>query len=425
MAEQMRIMNENNALLIQHLLRTIYHLFPHQFQKYNDPTTPIVRATILKMMEVLAKHGTGNFDCQALGICKKGAPFCRNPGHLVKLRRKGRSPRRDDQTDLPFTKRVMRTRVFSKFKLPTQLGVYEGKTYPMDHLNSYKNLMSLQGYFDEIMCQAFSDTLKGSARSWFRKLTPGTIDTFGNLSRLFVVTSCRVRQKNASHLFTIHQKETECLKDYVKWFNQAVLEVEDPSDKVVIMAMMERLRPGPLFDSLSKNVPETLSTLQSKADKYIAAEELAEAKQMRRGRHDKRKKPETRVSVASPQSSHRPGDLIKKGYLRKYVADRPLPGSPKRRYGDNRLISGDIQVIHRGFGLGGCSSSSRKRHARSASGQVEEEVYNLSSVAIDAHLPITFNNDDLRGDVKGDQKVARQCFISAMKAESPSKPSCQ
>ena len=46
------------------------------------------------------------------------------------------------------------------------------------------------------------------------------------------------------------------MKDYVNRFNQAVLEVEDPSDKVVVMAMMEGLHLGPLFDSLSKNVPE-------------------------------------------------------------------------------------------------------------------------------------------------------------------------
>ncbi|GFZ14615.1 hypothetical protein Acr_24g0008050 [Actinidia rufa] len=140
-----------------------------------------------------------------------------------------------------------------------------------------------EGCSDEIMCKAFSATLKGSTRSWFRKLPPGTIDSFGDLSRLFVANfmSCRNQQKNASHLFTVHQKETESLKDFVKRFNQTVLEVEDPSDKVVIMAMMEGLRPGPLFDSLSKNVPETLSALQSKADKYITAEELAEAKRRR------------------------------------------------------------------------------------------------------------------------------------------------
>ena len=68
------------------------------------------------------------------------------------------------------------------------------------------------------------------------------------------------------------------LKDYVKCFKQAVLEVEESSDKVVIVAMMKGLSLGPLFDSLSNNIPETLSTLQRKADKYIAAAELAEAK---------------------------------------------------------------------------------------------------------------------------------------------------
>ena len=63
------------------------------------------------------------------------------------------------------------------------------------------------------------------------------------------------------------------------------------------MAMMEGFRPGLLFDFLSKNILETVSTLQSKVDKYIAAEELVKAKQKRRGRDDhKRKKLETPTS---------------------------------------------------------------------------------------------------------------------------------
>ena len=48
----------------------------------------------------------------------------------------------------------MTTKVSSKFKLLTQHRVYEGKTDPMDHLNSYKNLMSLQGYSNEVMYKA-------------------------------------------------------------------------------------------------------------------------------------------------------------------------------------------------------------------------------------------------------------------------------
>ncbi|GFS42009.1 hypothetical protein Acr_00g0077650 [Actinidia rufa] len=69
----------------------------------------------------------------------------------------------------------------------------------------------------------------------------------------------------------VYQKDGKKLKDYVKHFNQAVLKVEDASDKVAVMAMM------------------------SKADKYIAIEELAEAKHRRRGRDDhKRKEPSSK-----------------------------------------------------------------------------------------------------------------------------------
>ncbi|GFY95669.1 hypothetical protein Acr_10g0010540 [Actinidia rufa] len=62
-------------------------------------------------------------------------------------------------------------------------------------------------------------------------------------------------------------------------------------------------------------------------------------------------------------------DLIKRGYLRKYVDARPPPNSPERR----------------------------KRHARSAHRPVEEEIYNLSSSLVADQTPITFSNDDLRG----------------------------
>ena len=72
----------------------------------------------------------------------------------------------------------MRVRVSSRFKLSSQLGVYKGIMDPTDHLDSYKNLMMLQAYLDEVICKAFLATLKGPARSWFRKLSPKPEQTF-------------------------------------------------------------------------------------------------------------------------------------------------------------------------------------------------------------------------------------------------------
>ena len=40
------------------------------------------------------------------------------------------------QIDPLFMDRVMRVRVSFRFNLPPQLGVYEGKINPMDHLDS-------------------------------------------------------------------------------------------------------------------------------------------------------------------------------------------------------------------------------------------------------------------------------------------------
>ncbi|GFY80993.1 hypothetical protein Acr_01g0008020 [Actinidia rufa] len=208
------------------------------------------------------------------------------------------------------------------------------------------------------------------------------------------------------------------------------------------MAMMEGLRPGPLFDSLSKNVPENLSALQSKADKYIAAEELAEAKRRRRGKDDhKRKEPDTRradyreeTRYKRPDRDHkrsnnrRPRTLPRRPEFILPPLNAPVaqvlseikheefvkwPGKIKtdpqkrnrnkycefhRDHGHNtedcfQLREQIADLIKRG----GCSTSSRKKHARSAFRSVEEEVYNLSSPCVGDQPPITFGSDDLRG----------------------------
>ena len=58
-------------------------------------------------------------------------------------------------------------------------------SFPLDHLETFKTLMHLQGVPDEIMCRAFPTTLRGAARIWFSRLTPNSINTFKELSAQF------------------------------------------------------------------------------------------------------------------------------------------------------------------------------------------------------------------------------------------------
>ncbi|GFZ06699.1 hypothetical protein Acr_18g0008690 [Actinidia rufa] len=224
-AEQIRIMNEINVPLVTKI-RRIAKVLVSKFALQNEERVLV----------------------------------CRSLGHLDELR--------IWQTEPPFTERVMKAKVLSRFKLPSHLGVYEGKTDPMDHLDSYKKLDDAPGVF---------------------KRGP---------------------------------------------FNQVVLEVEDPNDKVVIMAMMEVLHPSLLIDSLSKSILKSLLALQIKVDKYITAEKLAKAKCIRRGKDDhKRKEPDTRRTDYKGQP-HVRSKLSMEGLDYEDVQPHPGKGILERQMGE-------------------------------------------------------------------------------------------
>ena len=80
-------------------------------------------------------------------------------------------------TDSPFTKTVISFPLPSKFRM-LSLEIFDGSKDPLDHLESFKTVMCLQGVPNEIMCRAFPTTLKGPARVWFKKLMLGSVGSF-------------------------------------------------------------------------------------------------------------------------------------------------------------------------------------------------------------------------------------------------------
>ena len=67
-----------------------------------------------------------------------------------------------NRTDSPFTATVNSFPLPHKFCMP-HIDSYDDVKDTLDHLETFKTIMHLQGVVEEIMCRAFPTTLKGAA----------------------------------------------------------------------------------------------------------------------------------------------------------------------------------------------------------------------------------------------------------------------
>ncbi|KAJ9694975.1 hypothetical protein PVL29_010453 [Vitis rotundifolia] len=105
-----------------------------------------------------------------------------------------------------------------------------------DYIMHYRQLMTLDIGNDALLCKVFPASLQGQTLSWFHSLPPNSVDNFRNLSEAFVgqyLYSARHKQ-NISTLQNIKMQENESLREFVKRFGQAVLQVEAYSMDAVL-----------------------------------------------------------------------------------------------------------------------------------------------------------------------------------------------
>ena len=118
-----------------------------------------------------------------------------------------------NRIDSLFTTSVISFPLPHKFRMP-QIDSYDGVKDPLDHLETFKALMHLQGVVYEIMCRAFPTTLKNAARIWFSQLTPNSVNTFKELSAQFTAhfIGGHRYKKSTACLMSIKQQEDETLR---------------------------------------------------------------------------------------------------------------------------------------------------------------------------------------------------------------------
>ena len=155
--------------------------------------------------------------------------------------------------DSPFTASVTSFPLPSKFRM-LQIETYNGDKDPLDHLETFKTPMHLQGMADEIMCRAFPTMLKGPMRLCFSRLTLNSISTFKELSTQFALHFIRGHRHNKTIvcLMNIKQRKEETLRSYITCFNKEALSIDEADDKILMAAFTNRLRKGKFLFSLCR-----------------------------------------------------------------------------------------------------------------------------------------------------------------------------
>ena len=145
-------------------------------------------------------------------------------------------------------------------------------------------MMHLQGVPDEIMCKAFSITLKGPARVWFSKIPPNIMSSFEELSKLFVnnfIGGQRYKHSSSS-LLTIEQEENKSLLSFITRFNKEALTVDEMDDMLLLAAFHYRVNFDLFIHKLYEQEPQTMVELVHSAQNFMNAEDAIIAKKRKR-----------------------------------------------------------------------------------------------------------------------------------------------
>ena len=187
------------------------------------------------------------------------------------------------RTDSFFTSSINGHPLPPKFKM-SFLDSYDGPHDPFNHIATFKTTMHLQGVPDKIMCRVFPTTLKGPARVWFSKIPPNTVDSFEELSKLFVNNFIEgQRHKHSlSNLLTIEQGENESLWSFITCFNKEALTVDEMKDKLLLVAFHNRVNYDLFIHKLYEQELQTMAELVHSAQNFMNANDAIIAKKRKR-----------------------------------------------------------------------------------------------------------------------------------------------
>ncbi|CAL2258372.1 unnamed protein product [Prunus armeniaca] len=166
----------------------------------------------------------------------------------------------DQANSSPFTAEIEQAAPPKRFSTPSFI-YFKGDSNPKSHLKHFKSLMILYKAEDTLMCKVFAMTLQGAAQDWFHTLLSGSISSFKELAYTI--------KKNPDHLFNLHKKSDESLRDYIKRFKAERANIIGCDDQIASSAFKRRLPTEcELYRELTISPHQTLVEVFATAERY-------------------------------------------------------------------------------------------------------------------------------------------------------------
>ncbi|XP_021769848.1 uncharacterized protein LOC110734098 [Chenopodium quinoa] len=276
-------------------------------------------------------------------------------------------------TSSPFQSWILEEHV-PTVKIPVHI-TYDGISDPKDHIASYEGHMYLNPRSEATWCKYFPTTLKGVAQSWITKgVKEGSISGWSDLSNKFKskFSTANHLEKIIAKLMGLQQAEGESLRDYLTQFSNESSSITSLDQGLVVFALRNGLQVGKFLDFMI----------------YSTTKDKGRFKKPRPLPPWHQQKGKDRWCEFHESSGHRTEDclqledqiedLVRKGYLKKYLVDRREEKKAERDYRQDLDIlrkkdkqqdkdTLDILVIS-----GGKSRGLVKRHLRGLTHQVNQ-----------------------------------------------------
>jgi hypothetical protein len=146
---------------------------------------------------------------------------------------------------------------------------YDGSTNPSEFLQLYITAIIVAGGNDAVMASYFHVALTGPARTWLMNLTPGSIQSWGELCAQFMANFASEYQQHGveAHLHAVRQQPGETLRAFISCFTKVRGTIPRISDASIITAFHQGVRDEKMLEKLATHQVETVTTLFALVDK--------------------------------------------------------------------------------------------------------------------------------------------------------------